>query len=250
LAATGSFVQSNNRTFGVNGFPRVSGTMRVGQTVEVIGRAAAFSPEPTRFTHQWMRGETPIAGATGRTYTLRQADLGQQISVRVTAHRAGFTPRTRRTPLRTVQAARAGAGSGTASASPSPSPTPTAAGNLSTNLVGLWGMGPPTFPRGSGDGWWFEFNADGTGAERGEDSIRCPFDWTVSGSTVTLTARPGRIPVAWRDWDIPACRGFANRTFANGVQKQITITRVNANRIRVTGNNPFHPSQSENMDRL
>ena len=36
--------------------------------------------------HQWLRNGEVIAGATGETYTLTQADVGQRISVRVTAN--------------------------------------------------------------------------------------------------------------------------------------------------------------------
>jgi len=98
-------VSTTQRSFTVSGYPRISGTMRPGHTVEVTGRLAVFSPDPTGWSFQWMRGDTPIPGATGRTYQLRNADAGARISVRVTATRSGFRDRTVRTPVRTVQTA-------------------------------------------------------------------------------------------------------------------------------------------------
>jgi len=102
-----AFDNSNaQRNFAVDGYPRISGTMRPGNTVEVIGRLAVFSPEPSGWRYQWMRGDDPIPFANRRTYHLTNEDAGHQISVRVTAMRTGFRDRTVRTPVRTVQAAR------------------------------------------------------------------------------------------------------------------------------------------------
>jgi len=92
------------RTFSVTGSPRIHGTMAVGRTVEVVGRSGVFSPAPTAWRYQWFRGNWAIPGATQRTYTLRAADLGREISVRVTAVRSGVADRSIRTPARTVGA--------------------------------------------------------------------------------------------------------------------------------------------------
>ena len=77
------------RSFTVVGSPRINGSMRVGSTVEVVGRNNAFSPTPTSFRHQWLRNGNPIPDANGQTYTIRNADAGQTITVRVTAVRSG-----------------------------------------------------------------------------------------------------------------------------------------------------------------
>jgi hypothetical protein len=66
----------------------------VGQTVEVAGRNNVFSPAPTSWRYQWLRNGNPIPNATGRTYTIRNADAGAELSVRVTARRNGFANRT------------------------------------------------------------------------------------------------------------------------------------------------------------
>ncbi len=53
----------------------------VGRTVS----ASTSNWHPTDpVTYQWLRGTTPIAGATAQDFVLTTADLGQQISVRVT----------------------------------------------------------------------------------------------------------------------------------------------------------------------
>jgi hypothetical protein len=85
---------NNNRTFNVSGSPRIHGNARVGQTVEVAGRNNVFSPAPTSWRYQWLRNGNPIPNATGRTYTIRNADAGTELSVRVTARRNGFANRT------------------------------------------------------------------------------------------------------------------------------------------------------------
>jgi len=90
------------RTFTVRGAPRVHGAMQVGSTVEVVGRNGVFSPTPTSFRYQWFRGNWAIPGATNRTYTLREADAGREISVRVTAVRSGVTNRHVRSAAREV----------------------------------------------------------------------------------------------------------------------------------------------------
>ena len=93
---------STNRNFTVNGAPRIHGNMRVGQTVEVVGRNGVFSPAPTGWRYQWFRGDQPIPGATNRRYTIRQADADRLLSVQVTAIRSGFSNSTVRTPSQVV----------------------------------------------------------------------------------------------------------------------------------------------------
>ena len=63
---------------------------RVGQRLEIVGRNTLVTPNATRWTQQWLRDGRPIPNATGRTYTVRNADRGAFISVELTAHRNGF----------------------------------------------------------------------------------------------------------------------------------------------------------------
>lgn len=64
--------------------PAISGTARVGETLTVTNGTWEGHPAPT-YSRQWRRGATDIAGATGTTYTLVEADVGQTITCVVTA---------------------------------------------------------------------------------------------------------------------------------------------------------------------
>ncbi len=68
--------------------PVVSGTAKVGQTLNVSN--GVWSGSPTSYTYQWQRCTsatscTDITGATNQTYTIRQADAGHILRAGVTA---------------------------------------------------------------------------------------------------------------------------------------------------------------------
>ena len=71
------------------GAPTISGTARVGEmlTADTSGIADADGLSNATFSYQWERndgsGDAEIAGATGATYTLVDADEGKTIRVRV-----------------------------------------------------------------------------------------------------------------------------------------------------------------------
>lgn len=66
----------------------LTGTPRLGETLKVkLGTAAPIAST----TINWLRSGVPIEGATGRTYALTSADLGQRISPQVTHARSGYT---------------------------------------------------------------------------------------------------------------------------------------------------------------
>ena len=79
--------------------PAITGTTTVGETLsEAHG---AWSNTPTSYSHQWQHlpttpatSCTPIAGATGRTYTLTSSDIGHTIVVQETAQNLGGTSTT------------------------------------------------------------------------------------------------------------------------------------------------------------
>lgn len=85
--------------------PTISGNSYVSQAL--TGSATAtWSPAPTSYTYQWYRGDSPIGSPTTSTlttssYTVTSADLGQQISLKVTAKRAGYND----TPMTSVATA-------------------------------------------------------------------------------------------------------------------------------------------------
>ncbi len=69
----------------LTGTPTVTGTAAVGSVL----RVNHAYPE-SDVTYQWTRGGTPIAHATGKTYTLTSADSNQSIAVRVTGANVNY----------------------------------------------------------------------------------------------------------------------------------------------------------------
>ena len=67
-------------------------TITGGRLVGLLLRATAgtWTPSPTTTEYQWLRNGTPISGATRLTYTTVVADIGKDISVRVTVTRANY----------------------------------------------------------------------------------------------------------------------------------------------------------------
>ena len=67
------------------GAPTISGTAQVGQTLtaNTSGVVDADGLDDVSFTYQWLADDAAIAGATGSTYTLADADEGNAIKVRV-----------------------------------------------------------------------------------------------------------------------------------------------------------------------
>ena len=67
------------------GTPTISGTVQVGETLtaDTSGIADEDGLDNAAFTYQWLADDTEIAGATGSTYTLTDADEGKAIKVQV-----------------------------------------------------------------------------------------------------------------------------------------------------------------------
>ncbi|MCK6425287.1 MAG: putative Ig domain-containing protein, partial [Burkholderiaceae bacterium] len=65
------------------GAPRIIGTPTEDQTLGIDTSAIADADGLGNFSYQWQRNGSTISGATGATYTLGDADVGQQISVTV-----------------------------------------------------------------------------------------------------------------------------------------------------------------------
>jgi len=66
----------------------ITGMPTVGSTL--TANVSGFSPTPSSYVYQWLRGTTAIIGATNATYTPVATDSGQPISVQVTATSAGY----------------------------------------------------------------------------------------------------------------------------------------------------------------
>ncbi len=60
----------------------------VGNTLTVMD--GIWDPVDARLTHQWLRNDVPILGATGATYALTKADLGKGIRVKTTGTAPGY----------------------------------------------------------------------------------------------------------------------------------------------------------------
>ncbi|MFT4217341.1 MAG: CAP domain-containing protein [Micropruina sp.] len=69
--------------------PTITGTARVDRILTAV--PGTWQPETTTFSYQWYRNSSTIKGATGATYTLKPADKGKKISVKVTGRAAGYT---------------------------------------------------------------------------------------------------------------------------------------------------------------
>ena len=77
--------QEEDRNSPATGAPTISGTARVGEelTADTSGIADADGLDHATFGYQWLADDADIAGATGSSYTLVDADGGKTIKVRV-----------------------------------------------------------------------------------------------------------------------------------------------------------------------
>ena len=68
------------------GAPTISGTAQVGETLTAVTSGIADAdglPADDEFSYQWLANDNDIAGTTGGSYTLVDADAGKAIKVRV-----------------------------------------------------------------------------------------------------------------------------------------------------------------------
>lgn len=73
------------------GTAAIQGTPGAGLVLDAI---TSGWPTGTTFTYQWLRGTTPITGATASSYRLQRADVGSTVAVTVTGTAPGDTPTT------------------------------------------------------------------------------------------------------------------------------------------------------------
>ncbi|MEV0529727.1 Tat pathway signal protein [Streptomyces sp. NPDC050439] len=67
--------------------PTVSGTAKVGKILKAA--KGTWSPAPGSYSYQWYANGTKITGATKSSLTLKSAQRGKKVTVKVTAHRTG-----------------------------------------------------------------------------------------------------------------------------------------------------------------
>lgn len=65
--------------------PTVSGTAKVGKTLKAA--KGTWSPAPGSYSYQWYANGTKITGASKSSLTLKSAQRGKKVTVKVTAHR-------------------------------------------------------------------------------------------------------------------------------------------------------------------
>ncbi|WP_062388231.1 CAP domain-containing protein [Demequina iriomotensis] len=73
--------------------PTLSGTAKVGS--KLTATAGTWSPTPATLKYRWFRDGNKISDATSRGYTLRKADKGHVIKVKVIVERKGYYTTTR-----------------------------------------------------------------------------------------------------------------------------------------------------------
>lgn len=66
----------------------INGTAKVGKKLRAS--TSAWGPAPVRKSVKWYRNGRTISGQKNSTYTLRKADIGKRITVRVTQTKAGY----------------------------------------------------------------------------------------------------------------------------------------------------------------
>ncbi|WP_244928037.1 family 78 glycoside hydrolase catalytic domain [Nocardioides sp. W7] len=72
--------------------PQVTGTPRLGSTLTAT--SGSWNTKGLTYAYQWLRNGTEVAGARGASYRVSAADVGQRLSVRVTATKADKVPGT------------------------------------------------------------------------------------------------------------------------------------------------------------
>lgn len=137
---TGGGTVTPNPTITNTGKPSVTGTAKVGE--QLTADPGTWSMGGLAYAYQWLRGGTPVAGATGATYTATVDDLGKALSVAVTASRTGATPGTATSDPVTIAEGDAPANLG----KPQVTGTP-AVGETLTVSDGTWDLEGLTFTR-------------------------------------------------------------------------------------------------------
>ena len=69
--------------------PQIGGTVKVGK--KLTADPGAWGPGQVALSYQWYRSGGKIEGATQAVYTLKAADKGKTITVKVTGKKAGYT---------------------------------------------------------------------------------------------------------------------------------------------------------------
>jgi hypothetical protein len=82
--------------------PKISGTAKVGKVLTV--QSGTWGPSPVSVSYQWQRNGKTIAGATKSTYTVKKADAGQKITVKVTGKKTNYTTTSKTSAAKSIPA--------------------------------------------------------------------------------------------------------------------------------------------------
>ena len=143
--------------------PGIGGALQVGSTLTVVD--GDWDPADATLTHQWLRNDVPVLGATGPTYLLTTADLGKGIRVKTTAAAPSYA----KTTLQSAKTA----------------PVTNAGGAVPSLVAGYVGIGTSST------------NPDrpsrlvyGGGTFKGAPVIHCQYQWLRDGKPIPgATAR-------------------------------------------------------------
>ena len=169
------------------GQPAVTGTAAVGETLtaDTSGVSDANGLSNVVFAFQWIRStdgtDTDIAGATGSSYTLTNADEDHAIQVRVTFTDDDGYAETLASDAVAMESAATAVWSATLTVGVDESSVPEVAG------FGLWGewLGPP------------DWTVDSTGSPRATSSMSRPGGLSGGvGMVKWMVARPGLTRIA------------------------------------------------------
>lgn len=187
--------------------PVASGTAAEGFTL-TVSNGTWTGDTPITFTYQWIRGASNIVGATGSSYTLVSADVGQQIRCQVTATNAVGNASANSNTVGPIAAA---AVTIATPSSPQPTGAPVVAngsyvGNMTTAATLQWLDGgtpigsPVTISTASGGTWSGTITAP---ASAGTYTLRITHNLgpTQTSGTVTVEAAGAATTIATVTFD-------------------------------------------------
>ena len=151
--------------------PTISGTAQVGDTL--TASTGTWTNSPTSYSYQWNAGGTAISGATSSTYTLISGEVGNTITVTVTATNSSGS----------TSATSSAVGPVTASGAPVNTALPTISGttqvgDILTASTGTWTNSPTSYS--------YQWNEDGTAISGATSSSYTLVSGEV-GDTITVT---------------------------------------------------------------
>ncbi|MFD3569107.1 hypothetical protein [Streptomyces sp. NPDC058667] len=180
--------------------PSVTGTAVVGGTV--TAKAGTWTPVPDSYAYQWRANGVAIAGATAAAYTVPATLQGKQLSVAVTARKAGHPVVTAATAAVVVKGV-----------APKPTKVPyftgaTRVGGKLTAVVGTWSPAPTSYA--------YQWRANGVAISGATGATYVPVAVVLGKKlTVTVTAhRTGHLSGGYTTAGYTVATGLAPKATA------------------------------------